>query len=178
MDAAQVLEYARAHPPRCIAALRPAPLHRPLPEMDEYPSLIYFRIGCPCGEGATIVLGHFVRSEDIPGDQLFTGPLAIECPRCGRTSEFMNPERDGYDGEIGANTTAVGTGERSRFSCPHCGAASPMLVMPGFSYKAVDEWAASEDELRRPQDFFNAFWLYGACTRCRNVVSILGFECA
>jgi hypothetical protein len=178
MDVTQVLEHARANPPRCIAALRPAPLPHPLLGMDQSPCLAYFRIGCSCGEGAAFVLGHWLRSEDTPGEEFFTGPLAIECPGCGRSSELMNPERDGYDGEIAANTNAVGTGKRSRFPCTRCGVATPMLVMPGFSYKDVDELHALEEELKRPQDFFRAFWLYGACTRCRHVASILGFECA
>jgi hypothetical protein len=90
----------------------------------------------------------------------------------------MDPERDGYDGEVGANTNAIGLGERSRFPCPRCGDATPMRVMPGFGYKDVDEWHAPAEQLQRPQDFFEAFWLYGSCTRCQNVVSILGFECA
>ena len=178
MNVTAVVEHVRAHPPRCIASLRSVPLLDPLSGMDHYPSLVYFRIGCPCGEEAAFILGHLVCSEDSPGEEFFTGPLALECPRCGRISEFMNPERDGFDGEIGANTNAVGTGEQARFSCPQCGAATPMLVMPGFSYKDLDDWYASEDQLQRPQDFFEAFWLYGACIRCRNVVAVLGFECA
>jgi hypothetical protein len=178
MDVARLLEHVSAHPPRCIAALRSAPLPRSLPGMDQYPSLAYFRIGCPCGEGAAFVLGHWLRGGEHPGEKFFTGPLAVECPRCGRVTQFMDPERDGYDGELGANTNAVGAGEPSRFPCPHCRVATPMLVLPGFSYKDVDEWHAPEEQLQRPQDFFGAFWLYGACTRCQNVVSILGFECA
>jgi hypothetical protein len=145
--------------------------------MEQYPSLIYFRVGCPCGERAVFVVGHWIHSEDRSGEDFFTGPLAIECPRCARVSELMNPERDGYDGEIGANTNSIGTGERSRFPCSRCDSATPLLVLPGFSYTDVNEWSASEDQLERPQDFFEAFWLYGACTRCRSVVDVLGFEC-
>src|SRR5262249_50056313 len=122
-------------------------------------------------------LGHQIRSEVNPGEDFFTGPLAIECPACARISEIMDPERDGHDGEIGSNTNLVGTGTRSRFPCPHCDMATEMLVLPGFSYPHEDP-DGSAAEVQRPQDFFSAFWLYGACTRCRNVNSITGFECA
>src|SRR5712692_11123515 len=100
MDVTSLVKRVHANPPRCIASLRPVPLPRPLLGMDEYPALAYFRIGCPCGEDAAFVLGYPVRSDDDAGEEFFTGPLAIECPRCGRVSELMNPERDGYDGEI------------------------------------------------------------------------------
>jgi hypothetical protein len=146
--------------------------------MDRYPNLAYFRIGCPCGQSAAFLLGYWSTSEDTDGEEFFTGPLAIECPHCGLVSDFMDPERDGYDGEIGANTNAVGQGHRSRYGCPRCAVAAPMLTMPVFSYKELDEWSASEEELRRPQDFFDGFWLYGACTQCRQLNDILSFECA
>jgi hypothetical protein len=178
MELAEVLERVRAQPPRCITVVRPVPLPHPLLGMDRYPGLAYFRIGCPCREGAAFILGHWLHNEDAPGEDFFTGPLAIECPKCGRVSEFMDPEQHGYDGEIGANTTTVGHGQRSRFSCSNCAIATPMLAMPGFSYKKIDDWHASADELRRPQDFFGAFWLYGACTQCRELSNVVGFECA
>jgi hypothetical protein len=146
--------------------------------MDRSPSLAYFQVGCPCGERATFVLGHWLRGEESPCEEYFTGPLAVECPKCARISELMDPQRDGYDGEIGANTNAVGRGPRSQFPCPRCAGVTPMLTMAGFSYTALDEWSASDEELERPQDFFHGFWLYGGCTQCREVSRILGFECS
>jgi hypothetical protein len=145
--------------------------------MDQYPFLAYFRVSCPCGENEVFVLGYPVKDEGPRAQTVLLGPLAIECPKCNKISELMDPRKDGYDGEIGCNCNMTGEGARSRFPCPKCG-VSPMLVMPGFSYQHDDMEEWSEEIGQRPQDFFGAFWLYGGCMRCRGVVSITGFECA
>jgi hypothetical protein len=177
MEVEPLVKYAYTHPPRCISALRPEPIQQPLLGMERDQCLAYFRVGCPCGENPIFVLGYHAVDEGQSAEDIFIGPLGIECPRCGRTSELMDPRTDGYDREIGANCNMSGEGERSRFPCPTC-KASPMLVMPGFSYQFsnIERW--SEDIRQRPQDFFDGFLLYGGCIRCKAIVLITEFECA
>jgi hypothetical protein len=51
-----------------------------------------------------------------------------------------------------------------------------MTLMAGFAFHAEDfepnAWGA------RPQDYFHGFSLHGQCTKCREVVEIVLFECA
>jgi hypothetical protein len=177
MEVEPLVMHAHKYPPRCIGALRPTPLQQPLLGMDAFPFIAYFRVGCPCGEKGVFVLGYPAVDEGPRAEEIFLGPLAIECPKCGSISELMDPRRDGYDGEIGVNCNRTGEGKRSRFPCPKCGASS-MLVMPGFSYPNDDMESWSEDIRQRPQDFFGSFWLYGGCAKCKGLVSITALECA
>jgi hypothetical protein len=161
--------YVRRHPPRCIRELQPTPLP---PEKG-----VCFAIGCPCGERSSHPLGYEIWSNDV---ELFAGPLAIECAACGRVAELFDTRQHGFQGEHGVNSHYTGEGERSRFSCPHCGVV-PLFLHAAFSFG--DDWALYENkggpqENERPQDFFDGFTLTGKCRQCGQELIVAGFECA
>src|SRR5207249_9276158 len=95
----QLVEHAHLHPPRCIAGLGPLPLRNLLPGMDAYPSIAYFTVGCPCGERTTYPLGYHAQDEGPSSEEIFIGPLGIECPACGRISELLDTRQHGHNGE-------------------------------------------------------------------------------
>jgi hypothetical protein len=177
MDVEPLVEHAYAHPPRCLAGLRVTPLRQLLQGMTTYPFMAYFRVGCPCGENATYVLGYHAKDEGDSSTDIFISPLAVECPACGTVTELIDTRTHGYEGEQGCDCNMTGTGPRSRFPCPTCGIV-PLIAMPGFSYQNDDVESWSGEQGQRPQDFFGDFSLYGGCVRCRNVIDITGFECA
>lgn len=172
-----VEDWARAHPPGCIAHLRPTPVEKLLPGMCEAVFVVYFDVGCPCGERATYPLGYHDSFTD-GGRRVhrFLSPFGLECSKCGQVSELL---------DTGAHGAAYerGSGPRSRFPCPRCGEA-PMFLKPGFSYQGND-WGPydcpahfSDAQRERPQDFFGWFTLAGHCTGCGEVVSVTDFEVA
>jgi hypothetical protein len=164
--------YAHRHPPRCIAGLCPVPLNPPPPELQATPDAAYFAVGCPCGTRAVYPVGYHTKT--MYGQDIFVGPLAVECPSCGRESELIDTRKHGYNGEQGGDCNMNGEGRRGRFPCPRCGAV-PMTLMPGFSFEGY----YFETKRRRPQDFFGVFWLDCRCSQCgRKVHLVDGFECA
>jgi hypothetical protein len=144
--------------------------------MEDFDQLGHFKVACPCGESSLFVLGYKAKSAVDPTEEIFIGPLAIQCSACGKVSELMDPAKDGHDGEHGNNVTMRGKGRRVRFACPECGPAA-LKVFPGFSYQfEAEEFEPEERE--HIQDFFDSFWLDGECSKCGKFQSITGFECA
>ena len=170
-----LVEYAHQHPPRCIRALAPVPLMELVAGMSAYKFLAYFRVGCPCGERNTYVLGYFWEGEGPVPAKIFVSPLALECPTCGRVSELIDTRQHGYLGEQGGDCNKTGEGPRTRFPCPQCGVV-PLAVFPAFSYQGHDY--DPFDLAARPQDFFGWFSLYGQCSRCGRLIVIADFESA
>jgi hypothetical protein len=186
MSSEQVQHVPRK-PPRCITDLNPNPTRHSKPTLLLPPELsVYhgpynladtasFVIGCPCGERAVFLLGYYAETDNHRMDNIFVGPLSIECPKCGVVSEFFDTRKHGYDGEQGVNTHIIGDGNPDRFACPHCGVA-PMVLCPNFCYQGVESFRG---EMRdRSQDFFGGLDVVGQCTRCNAIVEIAAFECA
>ena len=173
------VEYSRHFPPRCIRALNPVSVADVPPEVRLHDAMLYFRVSCPCGEKVVHLLGYNYHDAAYPKDDVFLGPLAIECPKCSRISELMNPEIHGYDGEQDGSCTRTGEGERIRYETPCCG-QTKLELLPGFSYNMedFDEDFAGREEAQRPQDFFDWFQLCGRCSSCGAWHAITDFECA
>lgn len=169
--ASDLAEHAYQFPPRCIRQLRPAPERG----LARFPFHACFSVGCPCGERAAY-LGCYSVSEGANPVKIFIGPLAIECPACGRVSDLLDTRHHGYDGELGSSSTMIGDGERARYACSDCG-VRPMLVCPTFSYQLNDDDFAATAE-GRPHDFFDCFALEGRCSGCDTLRRITDFECA
>jgi hypothetical protein len=168
------VEYAYRHPPRCIRELNPVQLTEMVPGMATYNFVAYFRVGCPCGERATYLLGYFMEDKGPGRVRVFVSPLALECPACGRVSELIDTQQHGFGGENDCDCNMTGEGPRTWFPCPQCGEV-PLAVIPGFSYQGDDD---PFDIRERPQDFFGAFWVCGECSQCGQLLTITGFESA
>jgi hypothetical protein len=161
--------------PRCIRGLKSSaedPLLDDVPKLGD--AFHYFRLWCPKHYSPLRVLGYPIML--YPGDSHFSGPIAIECASCGDIVELMDPRKDGYDGEIGANANVTGDGPRQRWSCPKC-KLDEFDVVVGFGYQ-FDSTELTPTEMERPEDFFDAFVMYGVCIKCHERSMITEMECA
>jgi hypothetical protein len=168
-------EYATRHPPRCLRGLSTVPQVDPVPGLDRQADEASFRVACPCGERACYVLGYFWEGEGPTPRNIFVGPLALECPQCGRVSEFIDTRQHGYNGEQGCDGNMTGEGPRVRFPCPQCGEV-PLAVTAVFSYDGHEYDPL--DPKARPQDYFGSVGVCGECSRCGKRILNIGFETA
>jgi hypothetical protein len=176
-----------SNPPRCLAAVRAAPLsslgYRIA--IHPHPAFASFSVlaGCDCEQSGVFLLGHPSALGDnnargcAIGHALLLAPYAIGCPDCGETWELMDPRRDGYDGERGDNSNPVGQGERTRYRCLWCeGEAFEVIV--GFRYHEHDSYLAQIPRAcRRPQDDFEEVLLLARCRGCGAGSSVAWLEC-
>src|SRR5262249_12988657 len=157
----------------CIRELGPEPVTEPiagLPGGD-----IAFRVRCPCGERFCYLLGYFWEGEGPKPENIFVSPLALECSRCGRFSEFIDTRQHWHDRQQAWDCNKTGDGPRVRFPCPQ-GAEVRWAAIAAFDYGGHE--ADPLDPEARPQDFFGWFTLSGECSRCGRLVRVADFECA
>lgn len=164
-----LVKRACAHPPRCLSELRTmlqpsAPIS--MPQLEE---LACLALSCPCGSAELMVIGH-------AADDDFLGPLGVQCPACGKQAHLIDPQTDGYNGEIKCNSVRTGEGPKRNFQCA-CGTESFRLVA-GFTYQGLSEDEMEPEQWAHIEDFFDCFFLEGTCTRCDVSTSIVGWELA
>ena len=158
--------------PRCIRPLTVDEDSELVSQVDRGAPFRGFQIGCPCGEDSVELLGYEAESQAAPGEGVFIGPLGMRCVSCGTESEIMDPETDGYNGEIDSNTTMRGSGVRTSWRCPQC-KNSRVHAAVVFAYQVeVDEEMAE-----RPEDFFDVFQLFAVCCQCGELREVTAFDC-
>jgi len=87
--------------PRCLSPLK----YRQVTPADAgLPSDVYFNsfaLICSCGGDDWQVHGYWSGN-----NELFLGPLAIECTRCAAKLELIDTDKDGHDAEIGDSSAS------------------------------------------------------------------------
>ncbi|QDU63997.1 Leucine Rich repeats (2 copies) [Planctomycetes bacterium Pan216] len=163
-------EYYWTHPPHCIAGFNAKALRRK--------RLVTFQLACSCGSGTGQVLGYPLSkyNEDYEGD-MFVGPLGFQCSACQKTTEIIDTEKHGWNGELGCSCTSRGTGPRVGFRCPDCG-SQEMSVVVWFSNDGNELEMVEDDPTIAPEDFFGWFTATGICASCQAEHTIADFECA
>jgi len=167
------------NPPRCIMGFGKDPADSILELIENREeNWVYFGLRCGCGEAKLNVMGYEAESQSYPGTRVFIGPLALDCLKCGKTTELMDPRKDGYNGEINSNCTMTGDGPRDRYRCPDC-AGDVFHVAVSFEYTVEEDELDDEPEMaQRIQDYFTWFCVYGKCDACEKFLDITDFECA
>lgn len=158
--------------PRCVRNLKVGPNSIGDLQIERRAHFCYFSVGCPCGEEAIQILGYEIPSYAAPDSRIFVGPIGLRCGTCETEHEIMDPEVDGYNGEIGSNTTARGSGNRTSWNCPHCSNSLSNAVV-AFAYQIeVDDAMRGHRE-----DFFDVFQLFAKCLQCKQVAEVTLFDC-
>lgn len=174
----QVLE----HPPTCLQGFET----RSIPPADDFwDDRTTWNLACPCGNGSGQILGYSLKEfrEDYEGPLMFVTPLAFRCSACRKTTEIIDTDLHGYDGECKARfggygaATYRGTGERAIYTCREC-KNTAFHVTACFQYSHFDI-IEDEPELESvAQDFFDWFDCGGVCTSCGIQQSIGDYELA
>jgi hypothetical protein len=181
----------RSTPPSCVGGIRLTRARFPIAPsrvksycMDwEHAVKSVWRLGCACGAERGRVLGYPLH-EWIPDfdDPIFIGPLAFECSACGKVTEFLDTDVDGYHANVAKFQGGVGSvkvrgdGPRRRFPCPAC-RGDLFVVTVGFIYwPAAIDLFFDEPDLPIPiQEFFNEFLCYSRCVSRGEVSAITEF---
>jgi hypothetical protein len=195
MDLREQATYYCSHPPRCISGFVAEPVrlrnyefdgHASAPSEPTPGSIIeggqqlncVFLLVCACGCEEHRIVGYWWRNPDFRNELVFLSPLTLKCNSCGKETELIDTDRHGYDAEIGGIVaTARSKGERSEYSCSHCGPRG-MNVIVRFEYPDDLFGAVRETFRGREQDLFTWFSLIGKCPGCTRLLAVTDFECA
>lgn len=138
---------------------------------DESNSRVY-KIGCTCGSYEQELLGYSLKSQSMPSETIFVGPLSIECPLCGRRTLFFDSERHGYDGEHDSSVAMGGTGEPQHWICPTClNAIFEIEVCMTYNVEPDEEY------IERREDFFSEIAVVCKCTNCYGEFNVTSITC-
>jgi hypothetical protein len=177
MDRDTISQRMRSTIPRCIAQFAATPAERPEPWDGD--DIAVWRIACNCGGQYGSFFGYpLSRYNTKYFGNVFVGPLAFECAKCGRVTEVFDTNEHGYHAEACASPSHIcGEGPRQAFTCPSC-AGKNFEVLTSFFF-----WPASidlvEDELEefesRAQDLYCEFVAHGRCQGCGTVARFTDF---
>ncbi len=95
-----------------------------------------------------------------------------QCSQCNNQLVIFDPERDGYDAEMGQDVVVDGN-EPELLSCSRCHSEQFQLAC-GFQYSSEYD----DVEEAGTEDFFEWFALIGRCSACGNLVVLHDEECA
>src|SRR5262249_19042352 len=145
----QMVWWARRHPPRCLDRFRAAPCDLPDVGFDGHGGQnAIFRLGRTCGAERQFVLGHHWKKPGHPDGGVvgFIDPLALRCEACGQSTELIDTDMHGYNGEATDREQLSGEvgerpawrnpridGERVVYLCETCG-AQPLTIYARFEY--------------------------------------------
>lgn len=172
--------YFWTHPPRCLDGFQKQKAALESVNFDGHGQQIntIFRVNCTCGHANHLVLGQYWRNSDNKNVQVFLNPIDLRCESCGKTTELIDTNVHGYDGELGHGSAIMrGEGELVEFVCVKCG-DHPFQLYARFEYPNdlfEDDFADFEG---RQQDLFTWFSLVGTCSNCSELDQICNFECA
>lgn len=162
-------EYFWSHPPRCIAGFTLKAICKEEPTT--------YQIACSCGSESGSVVGFPLSnySQNYSGSE-FVSPLAFRCARCRKTTEIIDTEIHGYDGEQGASTIIRGEGKRTDYHCAKCD-SNEMNVFVHFQYQGECHLIESDPTIS-VEDYFGWFSAEVVCVNCEARNTIADFECA
>jgi hypothetical protein len=180
MKIEEQLAYYRAHPPRCIAKLRPVEGPAPKFDFDGHGEILntYFQVGCPaCGERELAITGHKFQDAEDPTLESLMSPFQLQCPRCQSVTTVFDTDKDGYDAELGHGSGYErATGPAVSYTCG-CGTETSFATITArFEYPSdlFDDFF--KDKLR--EDLFSWFTLTASCKSCGTLSCVADFECA
>ena len=121
---------------------------------------------CRCGSGTGKFLGYPLTDykPSYAGPACFVGPLGFLCSQCLKTTEIIDTEVHGYDGELGSSCTIRGEGERVAFQCPKC-KSEQMSVTVHFEYDGGELDLKADEPTINVQDYFGSFEAKGSCEK-------------
>jgi hypothetical protein len=131
-----------------------------------------FKIGCSCGRNESQLLGYPVESQALPGEDVFAGPLSIQCQACGKRTMFFDSEIHGYDGENDSSAAMSGTGDPLPWSCPSCQGTSVSVEV-----QLVYNVEPDEEMLDRSQDIFSEISVVCKCGTCGKSSIATSIDC-
>lgn len=141
--------------------------------VDEF--VVTRSIACRCGSRA----GRVLAGEHLP-ECGWLDPLTWDCGICGRSHNFFDSSRDGYDGRLGHGTSSRQATELAYVSCPECGGQSLEVQC-----QLVHNIDASElDEMLGPgqsdqlSDYFDWLAVTAQCASCKRRFDIGDWELA
>jgi hypothetical protein len=192
-DAEEMVWWAHRHPPRCLGAFRAMPCDLPDVGFDGHGGQnAIFGLACACGEEPQWVLGHYWANPSYPDGSVvgFIDPLALRCDACGRSTELIDTDYHGYNGETSRREQSPAgpgerppwlnpriTSERVPYRCSTCG-PQPLTLYARFEYGG-DEYQSSDAEFAgRWQDLFSWFTLLGRCPLCNRLCLVTEYETA
>jgi hypothetical protein len=115
------------------------------------------------------------------GPKILHGPVAFQCPACGRITEFLDTEIHGYHREVArlegdpiGPAKVRGEGPRAHFPCPQCRSTECVVAVAFFYWDAAFDLFLDEPELAA-EDFFNELQSYGRCVKCGVVTAMTEF---
>ena len=130
-------------------------------------------LACTCG-GRT---GRLLAGErDGEG---WLDPLGFACDSCGRTVNFFDSARDGYDGRFGHGTTHVQATQTAAIACPGCGGASLKVrceLIHNIDASEFDELLGKFAHLL--SDYFDALVVEAECASCGGEIYVGDWELA
>lgn len=105
-------------------------------------------------------------------DNINLAPVILECPDCSYRSTIFNPEKHGWDGQIGENCSLIGESE------PKLQNDLPATIVAEYSYQGEESYQdIIEDGISNPEDYFDVFAVYFVNSE-GNLVEVVSYECA
>jgi hypothetical protein len=131
-------------------------------------------LACPCGSRT----GRLLAGERFE-DALWLDPLSFACDACGKTVNFFDSDRDGYDGRLGHGTTHYQATETAAIACPGCGALSLKVrchLIHNVDASELDEMLGDRSHLL--SDYFDALVVEAECASCGGDIYVGDWELA
>jgi DNA-directed RNA polymerase subunit RPC12/RpoP len=131
-------------------------------------------LACPCGSRT----GRLLAGERFE-DALWLDPLSFACDACGKTVNFFDSDRDGYDGRLGHGTTQYQATETAAIACPGCGASSLKVqcdLVHNIDASELDEMLGDKAHLL--SDYFDWLRVDAECASCGHRFEVGDWELA
>jgi hypothetical protein len=172
-----IARHMRTTAPRCIKAFTAEPADPP--EKWKGNNYSVWQLYCQCGCEKGKFLGYPLRNYNPQVTQeIFVGPLAFECSKCGETTEILDTALHGYHAETCSSPSSIrGEGPRKAFACLNCGRNVFLVVVSFFYWEAALDLVEDEPEefSHRSADLFNEFQTHGRCAACDNISRFTDF---
>lgn len=189
----EMVWWVHRHPPACLGGFQAVPCDLPGVGFDGHGGQnAVFRLDCTCGAERQFVFGHYWTNPSYPDGSVvgFIDPLALRCEACGKSTELIDTDYHGYNGETTDREKSPGgggerppwlnpriDGERVVYRCETCG-PQPLTIYARFEYRG-DEYETRDAKFAgRWQDLFTWFTLLGRCPHCNELHLITEFETA
>jgi hypothetical protein len=156
------------NPPGCISGLRITSTI----QAEDSPEALEYGVACKCGAVSGRVLGHWLEHPDRPPEQVFVGPLSLECQSCGAATPLLDTSIHGYDASLGGDYNMKGSGTQVPFDQRYG------QVIASFSYQVEDLKELSEETGVPSADLFDSCCVWLLPSGAEERVLIAEFECA
>lgn len=178
----RMVHQVQQNAPTCLSGFRTHLIQPSDPEWDERTS---WELTCMCGSRIGQILGHSLKDfkKDYNGPLTFVTPLGFHCSSCNQSTEIIDTDQHGYNGECKSRfgdygaATYHGSGQRDLFTCQKC-SNTQFTVSTCFQYSVFDFIEENPEFESVAQDFFDWFECSCICTSCNEEQSIGDYELA